>query len=108
MQKAKAITNDIVENTYTQKMILKILVSLLLIIFFVYVYFIGSITFNVLARRSLENNLKVLGAEVSQLEIAYLNKTNEINKNYVLSLGFVENEPDIFIIRSSSDRVAVR
>ena len=26
MQKAKAITNDIVENTYTQKMILKILV----------------------------------------------------------------------------------
>ncbi len=108
MQKAKAITNDIVENTYTQKMILKILVSLLLIVFFVYVYFIGSITFNVLARRSLENNLKVLGGEVSQLEIAYLNKTNEINKNYVLSLGFVENEPDIFVTRSSSDQVAVR
>lgn len=107
MSKAKAITNDIVDNINTQKTILKVLVSCLVILFLVYVYFIGSITFNVLARKTLENTAKTLGNEVSDLEIAYLNKTNEINKDYVLSLGFVEAEPDIFVTKIASE-VAIR
>jgi len=107
MSKAKAITNDIVENMNTQKTIFRVLISCLVVIFLVYVYFIGSITFNILARKTLENTAKNLGNEVSDLEITYLNKTNEINKNYVLSLGFVEAEPDIFVTKTAS-QVAIR
>lgn len=107
MSKAKAITNNIVSNYYTQKMILKILMAGLFVLFAVYIYFIGSITFNVLARRTLEGTAKDLGNQVSQLEISYLNKMNEVDKSYVLSLGYVEKEPDIFVTRSVN-QVAVR
>lgn len=108
MKKAKAITNNIVESTYTKRMILKILFLLLIAIFSVYIYLIGSITFNILARKSIENNTKILVNEVSQIEVSYINKVNEINKTYALSLGFVENEPDFFVLRNPSSHVAIR
>ena len=107
MSKAKAITNDIVSNSYTQKSIFRLLVSLIAILFVVYIYLIGSMTFNILARKNLESNVKILGNSVSQLELTYLNKANEIDKSYALSLGYIEQEPGIFVTRSIN-HVAVR
>ena len=107
MNKAKAITNDIVSDYYTQRSIFRLLISLLAIIFLVYVYLIGSMTFNILARKNLESTVKILGNNVSQLELTYLNKASEIDKNYVLSLGYVDNEPQIFVTRSIN-HVAIR
>jgi len=107
MSKAKEIKNEIIENVIVQKNIFKILVFLLIILLITYMYLIGSITFNILARKTFESNAKNLGNEVSELEIVYLNKANQINKNYVLSLGFVESEPNIFVTKNAS-QVAVR
>lgn len=107
MSNAKAITNDIVSNSYTQKSIFRLLISLLIIISLVYIYLIGSMTFNILARKNLESTVKTLGNSVSQLELTYLNKANQIDKNYVLSLGYVDNEPEVFVTRSIN-RVAIR
>ena len=107
MSKAKTITNEIVENSNIQRIIFKSLVGSILMLSVVYVYLIGSITFNVLARKTLETTARNLGSEVSQLELTYLNNANKIDKNYALSLGFVDLHQNIFATRSTT-RVAMR
>jgi hypothetical protein len=108
MTKAKAITNDIVQNHDTQRVIFRVLVGSLLALSIVYVYLIGSITFNVLARKSLDNTVRQVGSHISTLELTYLAKANEIDKNYAASLGFVETNANIFAMRAGAARVAIR
>lgn len=107
MTKVKVITNDIVQNKNTQRIIFNVLLSSIITLSVVYIYLIGSITFNVLARKSLESTVRTLGSEVSELELTYLNSTNKIDKNYATSLGFVDVKDNIFASRNNS-RVAVR
>lgn len=108
MSNAKAITSHILESSKTQRVIFRVLLSGIIVLSVVYVYLIGSITFNVLARKSLETQSRVLGSHVSELELAYLNTANKIDKNYALSLGFVEIHNNIFATRTTPTRVAVR
>lgn len=108
MSKAKAITTNIRQNTNTQRIIFRVLVSGLIVLSIVYVYLIGSITFNVLARKSLQSTMHNLSTEVSNLELSYLQKANTIDKNYALSLGFVEMHNTIFATRTAATRVAIR
>jgi len=107
MSKVKTITVDIIENNYTRKILFKGLVLSLAVLGILYVYFIGSITFNVLARKSLENNIRVLSSNISQLELVYLNNLNQIDKDYSLEKGFVDAKNNIFAIRPIN-RVAIR
>ncbi len=107
MTKVKVITNDIVQNTNTQRIIFKVLISSLITLFIVYVYLIGSITFNILARKSLETTVLTLGSRISEIELTYLNNTNKINKNYALTLGFVDVRDNIFASRKIT-RVALK
>ena len=107
MSKTKAIANNITESSETQKLLFRILISGIILIGIGYVYFIGSITFNVLARKSLEAEVKTLGNNISQLELTYLNKVNEIDKEYALAHGFVDIHENIFATRSIT-HVAIR
>lgn len=107
MSKTKAIANDIVVNTRTQRILFNIIVGSLLSFFVVYMYIIGSITFNIVARKSLDNTAKTLGDDISQLELTYLNSMNEINKTRATSLGFVDTNSNIFATRSIT-HVAIR
>lgn len=107
MSKTKAITNDIVGNVNTQKIIFRILLGSLLSLFIVYIYIIGSITFNVIARKSLENTSRMLGSNISQLELTYLSNMNDVNKARATSLGFVDTNSNIFATRTIT-HVAIR
>ncbi len=107
MSKAKTLTSNLIENSQTQRTIFKVLISGIIMLSIVYVYLIGSITFNVLARKSLESAARTLGSHVSELELAYLNATNKIDKNYALSLGFVDVHNSIFATRTTTS-VAIR
>ena len=107
MTRAKAITNDIKENTNTQKTLFRVLITSSILLFAVYIYLIGSITFNVIARKSLENALATLSGEVDQLELTYLNSVNKTDKNYALENGFVEVTNNIFASREVN-HVAIR
>jgi len=107
MTRAKAITNDIKENTNTQKTLFRVLFASSILLFVVYIYLIGSITFNVIARKSLENTIATLSGEVNQLELTYLNKVNETDKDYALTNGFVEVTHNIFASRDIN-HVAIR
>ena len=107
MTKAKEITNDITQNINTQRILFRILVTGSIMLFAVYVYLIGSITFNVIARKSLENTVSSLTSQVNQLELTYLNNVNAINKDYAVSIGFVDVNQNIFASRDAN-RVAIR
>lgn len=107
MNKAKTITQALSNDTSVQRIVFKSLVSSLVLLSLVYVYFIGSITFNVLARKSLENNMRELGSRVNNLELTYLSLSNSVDKNFALSSGFVDATSPIFATRDVS-RVAVR
>ena len=105
--KTKAIANDIVGNTNTQRTILRFLVGSLLCLFVVYIYMIGSITFNVVARKSLETTARSLGSNISNLELTYLSDIGQINKTRATELGFVDTNSNIFATRTIT-HVAIR
>jgi hypothetical protein len=107
MSKTKAIVNDISSDLYTRRMIFRFLIGSLLSLFVVYIYIIGSITFNVVARKSLENTAQALGSNISQLELTYLSNMNDVNKLRATSLGFVDANSNIFATRSIT-HVAIR
>lgn len=107
MTKAKIITNDITQNINTQKMLLKVLLISSAVLFTVYIYLIGSITFNVIARKTLESTVASLTGQINQLELTYLNDINNIDKEYALSNGFVEVKQNLFASRSIT-HVAIR
>jgi glycerol-3-phosphate acyltransferase PlsY len=108
MNKAKAITNDIVQNAHTQRTIFRVLILSLILLSVVYTYLIGSITFNVLARKTLDTTAHELGSHVSELELSDMTLANKIDKNYAVSIGFVDVQKNIFATRDASVRVALR
>ncbi len=108
MTTAKAMTNNIVNDSGTRRTIFKILISLLIVLSLSYVYLIGSITFNVLARKSLENTVHVVGSHVGELELTYLSISNSIDQGYALSHGFVDAHDPLFATRIDAPRVAMR
>lgn len=107
MSKTKAIANDIRVNTKTQRFLFNIFLGSILSFFIIYVYIIGSITFNIVARKSLENTAKILGDNISQLELTYLSSMNGVNKTRAASLGFIDTKTNIFATRSIT-HVAIR
>lgn len=107
MTRAKEITNDIAENMNTQKVLFRILITGSAMLFAVYIYLVGSITFNVIARKSLENTVTELTSHVNKLELSYLNNVNLINKDYAISKGFVDVHQNIFAARDIN-HVAIR
>jgi hypothetical protein len=107
MTKAKEITNNIKENISTQKILFRALITGSILLFSVYIYLIGSITFNVIARKSLENSVAALSSSVNQLDLTYMNNRNQINKDYALANGFVEVHQNIFASRDIN-HVAIR
>lgn len=76
-------------------------------LFVVYIYLVGSITFNVIARKSLETTVIGLNSQVNQLELSYLGSVNKIDKEYALSKGFVDVHQNIFASRDIN-HVAIR
>ena len=107
MSKTKAIANEIVENSNTQRVILRILLGSLLSLSIVYIYMIGSITFNVVARKSLDRTGQILNSNISDLELTYLSNMNNINRTLATNNGFVDTKSNIFAKRSITS-VAMR
>jgi hypothetical protein len=100
MKKTKEITTEIVQDTYIQRILFRFLVGSLMSLSVFYIYMIGSITFNVIARKSLENTQSKIGSNISQLELTYLSNMNDINKSRASSLGFVDSKSNIFATRN--------
>lgn len=107
MTKVKTITNNIVSDDYIRRTIFKFIIGALIALSLAYFYLIGSVTFNVLARKSLENTMLDIGSKVGNLELSYLSLSNGINQTFANSIGFVDSQNTIIVTRAT-DRVAIR
>jgi len=103
----KAKTQFIIRDGDTRRNIFKVLLSFLILLSVLYIYLIGSITFNILARKSLESNIREVGNQVGNLELEYLTLSGNINTNLGLSLGFTNANGTIFATKTIT-RVAIR
>ena len=81
---------NIVNNNNMQACMLNILLLSFGIFAFIYVLFLGNMVFNIVERKSLETNARVLSSEVGKLELAYLSISNKIDLTFSYSLGFTE------------------
>jgi hypothetical protein len=53
-------------------------------------YFIGSIVFNIVARRGVEADNQALTSELATMQVKYLATMGDIDMNYAKSIGFQE------------------
>ncbi|MFA5751336.1 MAG: hypothetical protein WC898_03540 [Candidatus Paceibacterota bacterium] len=59
-----------------------------------YVAFLGRTVFNIVERKSLENEYRALANEVSELELNYLSVTEKIDLKFSMTRGFKEINPE--------------
>lgn len=57
---------------------------------FVYVFILGNMVSNIVARRSFEADARSLSNEVRALELSYLSMSNKVDLAFSYSMGFKE------------------
>ncbi len=104
---ARQFTQNIATDGSLRKRIFRMLAGSLVVLSICYVYLIGSITFNVLARRSLEANATDIKSRVGQLELQSITLGNSIDQSFAAAHGYVEARGTIFANKNTT-AVAVR
>ncbi len=91
-QKIKNYTPNvnIVNNNNLEKRLLNVLLYSFGFCVLAYVFILGNITFNIVARQSLSSESRGLSNEVGNLELQYLSMSNKIDLAMSSSMGFKE------------------
>ncbi|MFA5933970.1 MAG: hypothetical protein WC795_01990 [Candidatus Paceibacterota bacterium] len=100
VQTIVAQTNIINNNNLPQRLFY-LMFGVCIVLSFVYVYLIGSIIFNVLERKSVENQVRTIRSAVGNLELDYLSQNKTVDLSYAKSLGFEEPKNLYFASRKS-------
>jgi hypothetical protein len=66
-----------------------------------YIFVVGSMVFNIVARKSFDVEFKEVSNQVALLESNYVELSSGINKEYSALLGFEETNP-VFTARTSA------
>jgi hypothetical protein len=102
----KEFTQNIANDGALRRRIFRILVSSIGILSLCYIYLIGTITFNVVARRALESKVNEINSKVGYLELESINLSNSIDIAYGNQHGFTEAKGTLFVNKDQS--VALR
>jgi hypothetical protein len=103
----KEFTKNIANNGALRRRIFRVLLGSIVCLSLCYVYLIGSITFNVLARKSLEANVNEINSRVGQLELQSIALANNIDISFGKERGFTEAQGTIFANKDTTT-VALR
>ncbi|MES2023302.1 MAG: hypothetical protein V4439_01335 [Patescibacteria group bacterium] len=57
-----------------------------------YFFLLGNTVFNIVARKSIETNSRVLSSDVGQMELQYIALSNKVNLTLAQSMGFQETK----------------
>ncbi len=79
-------------NNNIEKLILNIIFCSFGALAFLYVLFLGNMVGNIIERRSLEANARILSSEVKDLELTYLSMSNNVDLALSHSMGFQETK----------------
>jgi hypothetical protein len=92
-------------NTYAVdgnagRIMLRVILSSLAMLGFLYIFLVTNMIFNIVERRSLEINARALAEEVRDLEYTYLSVSTGVDLALAHSLGFTETKAT-FITRKT-------
>ncbi len=104
---AREFTQNIAHDILLRRKIFKILTLSFVTLSMFYVYLIGSITFNVMARKSLEANSVTLSSRVGTMELEFISLTNSIDSSFGKEHGYTEAQGTIFVKKGGAP-VALR
>lgn len=82
------------------------LITLLLLSFFVYIFFVNSAIVNIVDRKVLSSEHKNITAHISELESEYFQLQSKITPEYAKDLGFIESDDTMFAVRGSYSGLA--
>ena len=88
--KSYAEAISIVDTDNLQKRTLHFLITSFGILGVCYILILGSMVFNIVERRALEEGARTLSTEVGDLELSYLDASSDIDLELSHSLGFKE------------------
>lgn len=98
---------NIVNNNNLQRRILNVILTAFGFLAVCYVVFLGIMVSNVLERKNLESNARILSNEVGEMEVKYLFVSNKIDLNLAKSVGFLEIKEKQFATRKSLGSIKV-
>ncbi len=93
------LQTNIVNNDNLERRAFYALAGTLGVLFIAYIFFLGSITFNIVARKALDTEVKDTISSISELELRYLSLSNNLGLAYAGELGFSETKSATFISR---------
>ena len=74
--------------------------------FLAYVYFVNLTIANVVERRSMVSEIRVLSSDISEMEAEYLALSRVITPDVALSMGFHESSRVDFVTRATHTNLA--
>ncbi len=80
-------------------------VSLTIIFFVLYIYFVSSSISQVVLRKELAHDMVVLNTQIADLESKYINAQHQVSQTIASLDGFTPVETKIFIDRSADTLV---
>lgn len=83
-------------------------VAILVVLVSTYVYFLGKIVFDVIARREAESSIRLTQSSVSQLQVAYFNTTRGLTMDNAAAFGLSEAKAPLYASRTGASSVALR
>lgn len=77
--------------------------STLALLISMYVYFVGKIVFDVVARRTAESSIRLSQSKVSGLEVAYFKQLQSLStEEGIASVGLLESHDTLYVSRLAS------
>ena len=98
-------------NTNTQDHYIKNIVivglCMLAVIVSMYMYFVGKIVFDVVARRQAETSIKLAQSSVGNLQVAYLAQLDNLDLASAAASGLVESKDTMYATRDTAPTVGM-
>ena len=76
--------------------------AILAVLVALYVYFVGKIVFDVVARRSNESVIQKKQSEISAMQVAYLNDMRGLDLSQATTIGLAESHDTLYASRPSA------
>lgn len=90
MSKVTTLTMQYQESVTFEVKAFRVLFVMFMLLIGTYLFFVGHITFSVIARKSFEDEVRTAKSTVGELELTYLNAKNAITLDYARTLGYTE------------------
>jgi cell division protein FtsL len=95
----KTIQNHMMQNTNPYRKVFKGLVSYTILLTGLYLFFIGGIVFNIIAKKDVQSQVRELTSKISGMESEYLAMAATVNMDGATAKGFVQNKNIEYIKR---------